>query len=94
MTAAEEFWEAHISTVTTPRRANPSQAVRVHGGLQPSPQSVTTTPPAALELPRRTAEFHLDRLADEDLLDVTTRAAQADTAHPRLEVLVNRRWVQ
>lgn len=63
-----ESWEAQISAVAAldepTRRRLYDYVVR-----QPSPVSRDDAA-AALELPRATVAFHLDRLADEDLLDV------------------------
>ncbi|MGQ0716342.1 MAG: helix-turn-helix transcriptional regulator [Pseudonocardiales bacterium] len=63
-----ESWEAQISAIAAldepTRRALYDYVVR-----QPAPVSRDDVA-AAFELPRTTAAFHLDRLADEGLLDV------------------------
>jgi predicted ArsR family transcriptional regulator len=68
MAAAKESWEAQISAVAAlgePTRHRLYDYV-VH---QPEPISRDEAA-AALDLPRTTAAFHLDRLVEEDLLDV------------------------
>jgi predicted ArsR family transcriptional regulator len=69
MAAAEESQEAQISAVAAldepTRRRLYEYVVR-----QPEPVSRDDAA-AALGLPRTTAAFHLDRLVDEDLLDVS-----------------------
>ena len=68
MPAGEQSWEAQISAVAALdepiRRRLYEYVVR-----QPEPVSRDEAA-AAFELPRTTAAFHLDRLVDEDLLDV------------------------
>lgn len=69
MVVREESWEAQISAVAAldepTRRRLYDYVVR-----QPAPVSRDDAA-ATLELPRTTAAFHLDRLVDEDLLDVS-----------------------
>jgi predicted ArsR family transcriptional regulator len=69
MAVGEESWEAQISAVAAldepTRRRLYDYVVR-----QPAPVSRDDAA-AALELPRTTAAFHLDRLVEEDLLDVS-----------------------
>ena len=69
MAAGEESWAAQISAVAAldepTRRRLYDYVVR-----QPAPVGRDDAA-AALELPRTTAAFHLDRLVDEDLLNVS-----------------------
>ncbi len=69
MAVGEESWEAQISAIAAldepTRRRLYDYVVR-----QPAPVGRDDAA-AALELPRTTAAFHLDRLVDEDLLDVS-----------------------
>lgn len=68
MATGEESWEAHISAVAAldepTRRRLYDHVVR-----RPGPVSRDEAA-TALELPRTTAAFHLDRLVDHGLLDV------------------------
>ncbi|MGH3797593.1 MAG: helix-turn-helix transcriptional regulator [Pseudonocardiaceae bacterium] len=64
----EESWEAQISAVAA--LDEPTRR-RLYGYVVRRPEPVSRDEAAAaLDLPRTTAAFHLDRLVDEELLDV------------------------
>lgn len=63
-----ESWEAHVAAVAA--LDEPTRR-RLYDYVARQPESVSRDDAAsALQLPRATAAFHLDRLADEGLLDV------------------------